>query len=168
MLLSKIHHIAIIGSNYDKTKDFYVNKLGFSVIRENYRKERNDWKIDLKLGETIELEVFIENNPPKRVSRPEACGLRHLAFDVENVEKTVIKLERMRNVYAVSGAAVQLPRSSTRRSHMPAPVPGDPGHRSQGTGGFSGGGSRHISQVPAAAGCGAAQGDGHSRSASQN
>ena len=47
MLLSKIHHIAIIGSNYDKTKDFYVNKLGFSVIRENYRKERNDWKIDL-------------------------------------------------------------------------------------------------------------------------
>jgi len=95
MLLSKIHHIAIIGSNYDKTKDFYVNKLGFSVIRENYRKERNDWKIDLKLGETIELEVFIENNPPKRVSRPEACGLRHLAFDVENVEKTVIKLERM-------------------------------------------------------------------------
>ena len=95
MLLSKIHNIAIIGSNYDKTKDFYVNKLGFSVIRENYRKERNDWKIDLKLGETIELEVFIENNPPKRVSRPEACGLRHLAFDVENVEKTVIKLERM-------------------------------------------------------------------------
>ncbi|MBR3249848.1 MAG: VOC family protein [Clostridia bacterium] len=95
MLLSKIHHIAIIGSNYDKTKDFYVNKLGFSVIRENYRKERNDWKIDLELGENIELEVFIENNPPSRVSRPEACGLRHLAFEVENVEKTVIKLERM-------------------------------------------------------------------------
>ena len=86
MLLSKIHHIAIIGSNYDKTKDFYVNKLGFSVIRENYRKERNDWKIDLELGENIELEVFIENNPPSRVSRPEACGLRHLAFEVENVE----------------------------------------------------------------------------------
>ena len=95
MLLSKIHHIAIIGSNYDKTKDFYVNKLGFSVIRENYRKERNVWKIDLELGENIELEVFIENNPPSRVSRPEACGLRHLAFEVENVEKTVIKLERM-------------------------------------------------------------------------
>ena len=95
MLFSKIHHIAIIASNYDTSKDFYVNKLGFAVIRENFRKERNDWKIDLKLGENIELELFIENNSPKRVSRPEACGLRHLAFEVEDVEKTVIKLKEI-------------------------------------------------------------------------
>ena len=63
MELAKIHHIAIIGSDYDASKDFYVNKLGFSVIRENYREERNDWKIDLKMGEQIELELFIEPNP---------------------------------------------------------------------------------------------------------
>lgn len=94
MELSKIHHIAIIGSNYESSKEFYVNKLGFSVIRENYREERNDWKIDLKIGEYIELELFIESNPPKRVTHPEACGLRHLAFHVENVEETVAKLSQ--------------------------------------------------------------------------
>lgn len=92
MELSKIHHIAIIGSNYESSKEFYVNKLGFSVIRENYREDRNDWKIDLRIGEHIELELFIEPNPPKRVTHPEACGLRHLAFHVENVEETVANL----------------------------------------------------------------------------
>ena len=92
MRFSKIHHIAIIGSDYDASKEFYVDKLGFSVIRENYREERHDWKIDLDAGNGIELELFIEPNPPKRVSRPEACGLRHLAFYVESVEETVEKL----------------------------------------------------------------------------
>ena len=84
MNLSKIHHIAIIVSNYEAAKDFYVNKLGFSVIRENYRSERRDWKLDLRVDEHTELEIFAEPNPPKRVSRPEACGLRHLAFCVES------------------------------------------------------------------------------------
>ena len=92
MIFSKIHHIAIIGSDYDASKEFYVDKLGFSVIRENYREERHDWKIDLDAGNGIELELFIEPNPPKRVTRPEACGLRHLAFYVESVEETVEKL----------------------------------------------------------------------------
>ena len=92
MKLSKIHHIAIIGSDYAASKEFYVEKLGFSVIRENYREERNDWKIDLEVADGIELELFIEPNPPKRVTRPEACGLRHLAFYVESVEETVEKL----------------------------------------------------------------------------
>lgn len=95
MELAKIHHIAIIGSDYDASKDFYVNKLGFSVIRENYREERNDWKIDLKMGEQIELELFIEPNPPKRITCPEACGLRHLAFNVESVEETVARLSQI-------------------------------------------------------------------------
>ena len=81
MNLSKIHHIAIIVSDYEVAKDFYVNKLGFSVIRENYR-----------LNEHTELEIFAEENPPKRVNRPEACGLRHLAFCVESVEQTVNEL----------------------------------------------------------------------------
>lgn len=92
MNLSMIHHIAIIGSDYHRSKDFYVNKLGFSVIRETHREERNDWKIDLAINETTELELFIMPNPPKRVSFPEACGLRHLAFYVESVEETVEKL----------------------------------------------------------------------------
>ena len=95
MKLSKIHHVAIIGSDYHLSKDFYVNKLGFSVIRENYREERNDWKIDLAMEGNIELELFIISNPPKRVSYPEACGLRHLAFHVENVEETVEKLSQI-------------------------------------------------------------------------
>ena len=92
MNLSKIHHIAIIVSDYEVAKDFYVNKLGFSVIRENYRPERKDWKLDLRVNEHTELEIFAEENPPKRANRPEACGLRHLAFCVESVEQTVNEL----------------------------------------------------------------------------
>ena len=92
MNLSRIHHIAIIVSDYEAAKDFYVNKLGFSVIRENYRSERNDWKLDLRVNEHTELEIFAEENPPKRVNRPEACGLRHLAFCVDSVEQTVNEL----------------------------------------------------------------------------
>ena len=92
MNLSKIHHIAIIVSDYEAAKDFYVNKLAFSVIRENYRLERKDWKLDLRVNEHTELEIFAEENPPKRVNRPEACGLRHLAFCVESVEQTVNEL----------------------------------------------------------------------------
>ena len=92
MNLSKIHHIAIIVSDYEAAKDFYVNKLGFSVIRENYRPERKDWKLDLRVNEYTELEIFAEENPPKRVNRPEACGLRYLAFCVESVEQTVNEL----------------------------------------------------------------------------
>lgn len=95
MNLSKIHHIAIIVSNYESAKDFYVNKLGFSIIRENYRMERKDWKLDLCVNEHLELEIFVEENPPKRVNRPEACGLRHLAFCVESVEQTVEELEKL-------------------------------------------------------------------------
>ena len=92
MILSKIHHIAIIVSNYETAKDFYVNKLNFPIIRENYRPERNDWKLDLRVNEYTELEIFAEPDPPKRVNRPEACGLRHLAVCVESVEQTVKEL----------------------------------------------------------------------------
>ena len=89
---------AIIVSDYEKARDFYVNKLGFAVVRENFRKERNDWKLDLRVGDgvnAIELEIFAEPNPPRRVNRPEACGLRHLAFRVEDVEATVAELAQM-------------------------------------------------------------------------
>ena len=92
MNLSKIHHIAIIVSDYEAAREFYVNKLGFAVIRENYRPERKDWKLDLRVNEHTELEIFAEENPPKRVNRPEACGLRHLAFCVDSMEQTVNEL----------------------------------------------------------------------------
>ena len=93
MELSHIHHIAIIVSNYEVSKDFYVNKLGFSVIRENYRTEKNDWKLDLRVDSQTELELFAPKDPPKRPSYPEACGLRHLAFHVEDIENTVKELK---------------------------------------------------------------------------
>lgn len=95
MKLKEVHHIAIIVSDIDRARDFYVRKLGFSVIRENHRTERNDWKLDLYINESTELEIFAENNPPQRVNRPEACGLRHLAFRVESVDETVRELESM-------------------------------------------------------------------------
>ncbi len=93
MKLSQIHHIAIIVSDYKLSRDFYVEKLGFSVIRENYRPDKKDWKLDLRLNDATELEIFAPENPPKRPSYPEACGLRHLAFHVENIEDVVSELQ---------------------------------------------------------------------------
>lgn len=98
MQLSAIHHVAIIVSDYKKAKEFYVEKLGFEVIRENFREEREDWKLDLRIGEgpeATELEIFAEKNPPKRVNRPEACGLRHLAFRVDDIEEVVQELKML-------------------------------------------------------------------------
>ena len=95
MKLNSVHHIAIIVSDIEKARKFYVGKLGFEVVRENYRKDRDDWKLDLRVDERTELEIFAEKNPPKRVNRPEACGLRHLAFRVESVEETVKELTEM-------------------------------------------------------------------------
>ncbi len=90
--MNLIHHIAIICSDKDSAMDFYVKKLGFPVVRENYRPERDDWKIDLKINEDTELELFIMKNHPERLS-PESYGLRHLAFKVDNVESSVKELE---------------------------------------------------------------------------
>lgn len=95
MNLSAIHHIAIIVSDYPRSKDFYVNKLGFPVIRENYRPDKGDWKLDLRINDDTELEIFGVANPPARVTRPEAAGLRHLAFRVENIEKTAAELKAL-------------------------------------------------------------------------
>lgn len=94
MKLNKMHHIAIIVSDYQKSKDFYVNKLGFEILRENYREDRDDYKLDLKFGE-CEIELFGVKNPPKRVTHPEACGLRHLAFKVENIDTVVEELKSL-------------------------------------------------------------------------
>ena len=91
MKLDKIHHVAIIASDYEVSKDFYVNKLGFEILRENYREQREDYKLDLKLGD-CESEVCGIKNAPKRPSYPEACGLRHLAFQVDCIEKVIAEL----------------------------------------------------------------------------
>lgn len=92
MELSSIHHVAIIVSDYAVSRDFYVNKLGFPIVRENRRPEKRDWKLDLKVNETTELELFAPENPPKRPSYPEACGLRHLAFRVADLDGTIRQL----------------------------------------------------------------------------
>lgn len=86
--LNKIHHIAIIASDYPKSKHFYTEILGLTVIQEVYREERQSYKLDLALNGEYIIELFSFPNPPKRVSRPEAAGLRHLAFEVNNIEQT--------------------------------------------------------------------------------
>lgn len=92
MNLKKIHHVAIIASDYKKSKDFYVNLLGLKIIREVYREERDSYKLDLEIGDS-QIELFSFKNSPKRPSYPEACGLRHLAFEVENIEQEVRELK---------------------------------------------------------------------------
>jgi len=92
-MLKRIHHIAIICSNYEKSKSFYLNILGLDIIRECYRKDRQSYKLDLGLNGQYVIELFSFPNPPKRVSRPESRGLRHLAFEVDEIEKEVARLQ---------------------------------------------------------------------------
>ena len=92
MNFSAIHHVAIIVSDYEVSREFYVERLGFEVVRENWRPEKRDWKLDLRVNPTTELEIFAPENPPARPSYPEACGLRHLAFRVSDIEAAVAEL----------------------------------------------------------------------------
>lgn len=89
MYLKGIHHVAIICSDYEKSKNFYVNVLNLKVIAENYRAERDSYKLDLALPDGGQIELFSFPNPPARPSRPEAQGLRHLAFKVDSVSSYV-------------------------------------------------------------------------------
>lgn len=93
MKLNKIHHIAIICSNYKKSKEFYVDILGLKVIKETYREERRSYKLDLAIGEEYQIELFSFPERPERPSYPEARGLRHLAFEVDDVEVYKKELE---------------------------------------------------------------------------
>ena len=90
-MLNFTHHVAIICSDYEKAVDFYVKKLGFSIIREKQRPEQQDVLMMLRSGETV-LELFIKADAPQRVSDPEALGMRHLAFRVDNLDETVAGL----------------------------------------------------------------------------
>lgn len=94
--IRKIHHIAIICSDYEHSKNFYTQILGLSIIREVYRAERQSYKLDLALNGQYVIELFSFPNPPKRLSLPEGTGLRHLAFEVEDIEKTVETLRQYR------------------------------------------------------------------------
>ena len=92
-MLKHIHHVAIICSDYPKSKHFYTQILGLSIIAENFRAERNSYKLDLALPQGGQIELFSFEQPPARPSRPEACGLRHLAFVVDSVEQVKQQLE---------------------------------------------------------------------------
>lgn len=87
--LKSIHHIAIICSDYEKSKHFYVQVLGFTIVKETFRSERHSYKLDLALNGNYIIELFSFPTPPSRPSQPEACGLRHLAFAVDNIELAI-------------------------------------------------------------------------------
>jgi glyoxylase I family protein len=93
MLLNKVHHIAIICGDYAVSKRFYTEILGLTPVREVYREARDSWKLDLALGAQYIIELFSFPDPPARPSRPEAVGLRHLAFEVDDLDRVVAHLE---------------------------------------------------------------------------
>jgi glyoxylase I family protein len=92
MLLNKVHHIAVLCSDYETSKRFYTTVLGLTILKETYREERDSYKLDLALNGVYTIELFSFPNPPKRPSRPEATGLRHLAFEVDNLDETILHL----------------------------------------------------------------------------
>lgn len=91
-MLQGVHHIAIICSDYKKSKAFYTTILGLEIIKETYRKHRDSYKLDLALNGEYAIELFSFPTPPKRTSRPEGCGLRHLAFKVTDIENVIKQL----------------------------------------------------------------------------
>jgi len=91
-MFNRLHHVAIICSDYARSKHFYVEILGFQVVGEVYRGERKSFKLDLQVGGKYQLELFSFPDPPARVSNPEACGLRHIAFEVEDVQDIAQRL----------------------------------------------------------------------------
>lgn len=92
-MINKVHHIAIICSDYAVSKAFYTDVLGFTVVREVYRAERQSYKLDLAVNGIYAIELFSFPDPVKRPSRPEAAGLRHLAFEVDHLETIIGMLE---------------------------------------------------------------------------
>lgn len=91
--LNRIHHIAIICSDYQRSKQFYTEVLGLKILQEVYREARNSYKLDLEVGGQYQIELFSFPDPPSRPSRPEAAGLRHLAFEVDDVDLSVAHLQ---------------------------------------------------------------------------
>ncbi|SDS71115.1 glyoxylase I family protein [Gillisia sp. Hel1_33_143] len=94
--LNKVHHVAIICSDYERSKTFYTEILGFQILNEVFRKERESYKLDLALGSNYIIELFSFPNTPNRPTKPEATGLRHLAFEVDNLILEKAKLEKLK------------------------------------------------------------------------
>jgi glyoxylase I family protein len=109
--LNKIHHIAIICSDYEKSRHFYTEVLGFNIVLETYREARDSYKLDLEVGGQYQIELFSFPNPPARPSRPEASGLRHLAFEVDNIEEAVFHL----NEYGVPTEPIRIDETTGKR-----------------------------------------------------
>lgn len=97
--INKIHHVAIICSDYEASKYFYTHIMGFTILTENYREERQSYKLDLAVNGSYAIELFSFPNPPQRVSRPEAAGLRHLAFEVDDIEASIAWLDANNMTY---------------------------------------------------------------------
>lgn len=110
-MLNRIHHVAIICSDYVLSKHFYVDILGLKVVQEVYRKERRSYKLDLSVGGLYQIELFSFENPPARPSRPEAAGLRHLAFEVDDVAAVAAEL----NAKGVETEAVRIDEYTGRQ-----------------------------------------------------
>lgn len=91
-MFNRVHHVAIICSDYARSKQFYVEILGLAVVRETYWEERKSFKLDLRVGELYQIELFSFTDPPRRVTSPEACGLRHIAFEVDDIKRVAVKL----------------------------------------------------------------------------
>ncbi len=103
-LITGVHHVAIICSDYERSKRFYHEILGFAIIDENYREERHSWKCDLITPDNTQIELFSFPAPPARPSRPEAQGLRHLAFSVSNIDQAITHLRK----HGVQSEAVRI------------------------------------------------------------
>ena len=93
--LNKVHHIAVICSDYRRSLDFYTRILGLRLLAEHYRERRQSYKADLALGDDYVIELFSFPSPPPRLTHPEAAGLRHLAFEVDNVVQVVLELDTL-------------------------------------------------------------------------
>lgn len=90
--INRVHHIAIICADYERSKHFYTQILGFKILQENYRAERKSYKLDLEVGNLYQIELFSFPDPTPRPSRPEAAGLRHLAFEVDNIDDAIAEV----------------------------------------------------------------------------
>ena len=110
-MLNRVHHIAIICSNYEQSKSFYTHILGLDILQEVHRVERQSYKLDLALNGVYVLELFSFPNPPPRVSRPEATGLRHLAFEVGNLDRVVAHL----NAHNVPSEPIRIDEMTHKR-----------------------------------------------------
>lgn len=94
-LIRRVHHVAVICSDYRRSLDFYTQVLGFEVIAEHFRQERQSYKTDLALNGDYVIELFSFPEPPSRLSYPEAAGLRHLAFEVTDIDEAASHLEKL-------------------------------------------------------------------------